>query len=416
RVAGSAAQGDREPRHGGAGRQEVGDYTILGEVGRGGMGVVYQARHRGLRRLVALKMILAGGFAGEAQRQRFRREAELTARVQHPNIVQIFEVGVHDGRPFLAMEWVGDGTLADRIGGDPWPPRDAAHLVETVARAIDVAHRHGVVHRDLKPANILLQAGGEGEAAGPIAGAVPKVGDFGLARAMDGEGGLTASGLAMGTPEYMAPEQVEGHAVGPAADIYALGVVLYQLLAGQPPFRGTTPFEVLRALAHAEPVPPRRFRPHLPRDLETITLKAIEKDPARRYPTAAAMADDLERFLTSRPIQARPPSVADRLIKWAARRPGLAALAALLVAVTLLAFAGITALWVDAAASRDRARASAAEASRREAAERRARYRAVIAAASSALELNHTDTARAHLEAAPAELRNWEWRALAAPL
>jgi eukaryotic-like serine/threonine-protein kinase len=396
--------------------REVGEYTILHEVGRGGMGVVYQARHRGLRRLVALKMILAGGFASESQRQRFRREAELAARVQHPNIVQIYEVGVHDGHPFLAMEWVGGGTLAERIGGDPWPPGEAARLVETLARAIDVAHRQGVVHRDLKPSNILIQADPDGEPTRLMAGAVPKVGDFGLARATDGEGGLTASGLAMGTPEYMAPEQAAGAVVGPAADIYALGVMLYQLLAGQPPFRGTTPFEVLRALTYAEPVAPRRFRPHLPRDLETITLKAIEKDPARRYATAGAMADDLGRFLSNQPIRARPPTVAYRLVKWAARRPGLAALASLLVAVTVLALVGITALWVDAAAARDRARASEAEARRREAAERRALYRAVIAAASSALELNHAETARAQLEAAPAELRNWEWRHFAGQL
>jgi WD40 repeat protein len=407
---------DREPAPAGAAPEQVGDYDILREVGRGGMGVVYQARHRGLRRLVALKMILAGGFASESQRQRFRREAELAARVQHANIVQIYEVGVHDGHPFLAMEWVGGGTLADRIGGDPWPPAEAARLVETLARAIDLAHRHGVVHRDLKPSNILIQADADEPATRPMAVAVPKVGDFGLARAMDGDGGLTASGLAMGTPEYMAPEQAAGSAVGPSADIYALGVVLYQLLAGQPPFRGTTPFEVLRALAHAEPVAPRRFRPNLPRDLETITLKAIEKDPARRYPTAGAMADDLSRFLSQRPIHARPPTASYRLARWAARRPGLAALASLLVAVTVLAFAGITALWVVAVASRDRARAAAAEAKRREAAERHARYRAVLAAASSALELNHADTARTQLQAAPEELRNWEWRHFAGQL
>jgi WD40 repeat protein len=416
REARHAARRESELAPGGAAPREVGEYTILREVGRGGMGVVYQARHRGLRRLVALKMILAGGFASESQRKRFRREAEMAARVQHPNIVQIYEVGGHDGHPFLAMEWVGGGTLADRIGGEPWPPADAARLVETLARAIDAAHRQGVVHRDLKPSNILLHPDADGDAPGPMSGFVPKLGDFGLARALDGEGGLTATGLAVGTPEYMAPEQAAGGEVGPSADIYALGVVLYQLLAGQPPFLGTTPLEVLRALTHVEPVAPRRFRPQLPRDLETITLKAIEKDPARRYATAGAMADDLGRYLDGRPIQARPPTVGYRLARWAARRPGPAALAASLVAVTVLAFAGITALWVDAAAARDQARSAAAEASRRESAERRARYRSAIAAASSALELNHADTARAQLEAAPAELRNWEWRHFAGQL
>jgi eukaryotic-like serine/threonine-protein kinase len=185
---------------------QVGDYVIIRDVGRGGMGVVYQARHRELRRLVALKMILSGGFASESQRERFRREAELAARVQHPNIVQVYEVGLHDGRPFLAMEWVDGGTLAGRISGDPWPQHEAAGLIETLARAIDAAHRRGVVHRDLKPSNILLQLDHGSDSNGPLAGATPKVADFGLARALDGQRGLTSTGLALGTPEYMAPE------------------------------------------------------------------------------------------------------------------------------------------------------------------------------------------------------------------
>ncbi len=257
-----------------------------------------------LRRLVALKMILAGGFASEAQRQRFRREAELAARVQHPNIVQVYDVGVHDGRPFLAMEWAGGGTLADRLGGDPWPPHDAARLVETLAQAIDAAHRRGVVHRDLKPSNILLASDADGSVAGPLGGAIPKVADFGLALAQEGGDRLTCTGQALGTPEYMAPEQAAGTAVGPKADVYALGALLYHLLAGQPPFRGVTPMEVLQALTSAEPVAPSRFRPRLPRDLETVTLKAIEKDPARRYATAGKLAEDLRRFLEGMPVAA----------------------------------------------------------------------------------------------------------------
>src|SRR5262249_19188951 len=261
-----------------------------GEVGRRGMGRVAQARNRALRRLVALKMILAGGFASEVQRQRFRREAELAARVQHPHIIQVYEVGLHDGRPFLAMEWVDGGTLADRLGGDPWPPHAAAGLDETLARAIDVAHRKGVVHRDLKPSNILLQTDAGAAADGPLAGAIPKVADFGLARAMDADASLTATGLTVGTPEYMAPEQAAGAEAGPAADIYALGAVFSRLVTGQPPFRGDTAMEVLQALASAEPIAPRQFRPGLPRDLETIVLKAMAREPRQRYATAEALA------------------------------------------------------------------------------------------------------------------------------
>jgi serine/threonine protein kinase len=410
--------------------QAVGEYVILREVGRGGMGVVYQARHRELHRTVALKMILAGGFASEEHRARFRREAELAARVEHPSIVQIHEVGTHDGHPFLVMEWVDGGTLAAQLGGEAWPPHQAAGLVEMLARAIDAAHRRGVVHRDLKPSNILLQADDDATPGRPGDSLVPKITDFGLARALDAEGGLTASGLAVGTPEYMAPEQAAGKTAGPAADIYALGVVLYQLLTGQPPIHGDSPMEVLAALAHTEPVAPRRFRPRLPRDLETITLKAIEKEPARRYATAGAMADDIRRFLADEPIRARPSQIWERVAKWARRRPALAIVSVALIAVTLLALVGITALWIDAAlardratnaaadasAARDRANASAAEAIRRGHAERRASYAAGIAAAASALALNNFDSARSLLASVPPEHRNWEWRHFTAQL
>jgi WD40 repeat protein/serine/threonine protein kinase len=422
-----------ESARGGAGTtppQAVGEYVILREVGRGGMGVVYQARHRGLRRTVAVKMILAGSFASEEHRARFHREAELAARVQHPNIVQIHEVGAHDGHPFLVMEWVDGGTLAARLGGEAWPAREAAALLETLTRAIDVAHRRGVVHRDLKPSNILLQADEDPTPGRPPARAIPKITDFGLARALDAEAGLTGSGLAVGTPEYMAPEQAAGRGAGPAADIYALGVVLYQLLTGQPPFRGDSPIEVLSALAHAEPVAPRRFRPRLPRDLETITLKAIEKEPARRYATAGEMADDIHRFLSDEPIRARPPFLWERVAKSVRRRPALAILTGALTSVTLLALVGITALWVDAArardrattadleaaSARDRANESAAEAFRRGQAERRARYAAGIAAAASALALDNFDSAASLLASVPQEHRNWEWRHFSAQL
>jgi eukaryotic-like serine/threonine-protein kinase len=405
------------PSEGPAPPREVANYEIIREVGRGGMGVEYLARHRALRRFVALKMILTGGFASEAELQRFQREAELAARVQHPNIVQVYEAGVHEGRPFLAMEWVSGITLADRMGPDPWSPDDAARLVETLALAIEAAHRKGVIHRDLKPSNILLETEAGSGPVGPLAGAVPKVADFGLALPIEGGNRLTLTGLTVGTPEYMAPEQAtSGATVGPAADVYALGAVLYQLLTGRVLFVADTPIEMLQALISHEPVSPRRLRPSLPRDLETIVLKAIEKEPARRYATADAMAEDLRRFLASEPILAQPPTALTRLVKWARRRPSLAALTAALAVVTLIAFFVITALWVEAARARDRASEAARDAQQRSHAERRARYQVAVAAAAAELELNNLDAARDFLEAAPEEHRNWEWSHFAAQL
>jgi tRNA A-37 threonylcarbamoyl transferase component Bud32 len=238
--------------------RQVGDYDILAEVGRGGMGVVYKARHRSLHRLAALKMVLAGEFASSTQQLRFRLEAELAARVQHPNFVQLYEIGSHDGRPFLAMEWVEGGSLANRLDGKPWPAGEAAALVETLARAIHVAHGEGVVHRDLKPANILLQnderetMNDERPDSSLIvhrSSLLPKITDFGLAQPTDGTPTLTQTGFLVGTPGYMAPEQASGKRalVGPATDIHALGVVLYQLLTGQLPFSRDSTLEVLRA-------------------------------------------------------------------------------------------------------------------------------------------------------------------------
>ncbi len=417
---------------------EVGQYVILGEVGRGGMGVVYQARHRDLRRLVALKMILAGGFASETQRQRFRREAELAARVQHPHIVQVYEVGLHDGRPFLAMEWVDGGTLADRLGGDPWPPRAAASLVESLARAINVAHRKGVIHRDLKPSNILLQTDSGAGAHGPLAGTIPKIADFGLARALDAEGSLTWSGLTVGTPEYMAPEQAVGAEAGPAADIYALGAILYRLLTGQRPARGDSPMEMLQALASAEPIAPRRFRRDLPRDLETITLKAMAREPWQRYATAEALAEDLRRFLVGEPIWARQVGAMERSWRWARRNPWIAAfgsvVAGVLVLATALSLAGMQ--WYRALANtRETARQGAEDARANEAAARGKADRANASLLTTQEELRRTvyatrsnlaytawdanDVGRLRslldlLRPAPGEpdLRGWEWRFL----
>ena len=281
------------------GPASVRGYEILREVGRGGMGVVYQARHVQLDRVVALKMILAGGHAGEAELARFKTEAQAVARLQHPNIVQIFEVGEHDGLPFFSLEFCAGGSLDKKLKGTPVSPRRSAQIVETLARAMHAAHEAGVVHRDLKPANVLVAAEG-----------VLKVTDFGLAKKMS-DPGQTRSGAVMGTPSYMAPEQAGGKTkeVGPAADMYALGAILYELLTGRPPFKGPNALDTLVQVLSNDAVPPRQLQPKTPRDLETICLKCLEKQAARRYATAAELADDLGRWQRGEPVRARPPSL-----------------------------------------------------------------------------------------------------------
>jgi serine/threonine protein kinase len=274
------------------------------------MGVVYQARHLRLNRTVALKMILAGGHAGEHDRARFRGEAEAVARLQHANIVQIFEVGEAGGHPFLSLEFCPGGSLEGKLKGTPLPPREAAGLVEVLARAVHAAHRAGLVHRDLKPANVLLAADG-----------TPKVTDFGLAKRLDDAAGQTASGVIVGTPSYMAPEQAGGHKdVGPAADVYALGAVLYELLTGRPPFKAATPLDTVLQVLSEPPLAPRQLQRKVPADLETICLKCLEKGPARRYATAEALAEDLGRFLRGQPILARRPGLLTQTRYWL-RRP-----------------------------------------------------------------------------------------------
>jgi serine/threonine protein kinase len=350
---------------------DFGKYVLLAEIGRGGMGVVHRALQKDLGRPVALKMILAGAQAGAQDLARFRTEAEAVARLRHPNIVHIYEVGEHDGRPYFSLEFVDGGSLDAKLDGTPLPSRPAAQLVETLARAVHHAHEHGIVHRDLKPANILLQKmpttkdtkehqGKQGDPApepgraansasplGPFVSFVslvvdswiPKITDFGLAKKLDQSLGQTQSGSILGTPSYMAPEQAEGktHEIGPAADIYALGAILYELVTGRPPFKAATALDTLLLVASADPVSPRLLNPKVQRDLETICLKCLEKDPGRRYGSADQLAADLHRYGAGEPIHARPVSRAERLWRWCRRRPGWAAL----IAASLLFLAAL---------------------------------------------------------------------------
>jgi WD40 repeat protein len=310
----------------------VGDYEILGEVGRGGMGVVYRARHLQLQRIVALKMLLGGAFAHGEERVRFRAEAEAVARLQHPHIVQIYEVGEHDvgaglPRPYFTLEFADGGNLAGRIAGRPQPPRAAASWLEALARAVHYAHGQGIVHRDLKPSNVLLTAEGQ-----------PKICDFGVAKFLTGSDARTLSGTVLGTAEYMAPEQALGKAqVGPAADLYALGAILYTALTGRPPFQGTSVWHTLEQVLKQEPVSPHRLQPSVPRDLETICLKCLAKEPGRRYASAQALADDLRRFLADQPIQARRPSLGERCARWVRHHKAVTAAVAVVTGILVAA-------------------------------------------------------------------------------
>src|SRR4051794_1445994 len=314
---------------------QVPGYNVEAELGHGGMGIVYRAWHLRLQRRVALKMLLAGRHAQPAERERFLREAEAVAGLRHPHIVQVYEAGDVDGQSYFTMELVEGGSLTQQIQGVPQPVRKAAALVAILADAIHAAHQSGIVHRDLKPGNILLTADG-----------TPTVTDFGLARRLQGGGALTLSGVPMGTPSYMAPEQAQGQrdAAGPATDVYALGAILYELLTGRPPFRAATAAETLQQVISQEPAPPSRLNDKVPRDLETICLKCLHKEPGRRYASATALADDLRRFSEGRPIQARPAGWAERTWRWGRRNPASAALVA--TGLALVGLAGGGGVWI----------------------------------------------------------------------
>lgn len=314
-------------RTGGAAPTQLGPYELLSELGRGGMGIVYRARQRSLNRLVALKLIRSGELAGAEELSRFRREAEAAAALEHPAIVPVYEVGEDQGFVYFSMGLVEGGSLAERVNESALPERQAAEFVELVARGVAYAHQQGVIHRDLKPANILLDKQNQ-----------PKITDFGLAKRIQDDKELTTTGQVLGTPAYMPPEQARGDLsqIGPASDIYSLGAILYRLLAGRAPFQAASLVDTLHDVLTAEPLPPRKLVPNLAADLETICLKCLEKQPEKRYPTAAALADDLQRWRNGEPIQARRSTATERAWKWARRNPVIATLSgSLALALTI---------------------------------------------------------------------------------
>jgi WD40 repeat protein/serine/threonine protein kinase len=389
--------------------ERIGEYDVISEIGRGGMSVVYKAYHRSLRRLVALKTLQADGHSDLELRERIRAEAEAVARIQHPGVIQVFDTGsvlLDPTRvlpsPYIALEYVDGGDLT-KLCQKPQSPRLAAKIVAKLARAVGVAHDRGVIHRDLKPANILLARDGE-----------PKIADFGVAKQLradrDSAGRfLTQTGMVVGTPEYMAPEQARGAEATAAVDIYALGVILYEMLVARVPLQGATATDTMHLIQRQEPISPRQLQPDLPRDIETICLKCLEKDPAKRYATARDLAEDLELHLSNRPIVARRITEWERFGRWCRRNPHFAATLGGIAGIFFMAFALVSRSYGRAESARTEESRQRRLAQSRGEQERWERYRANIVAAASALQAYNAGNAGRMLEAAPVEHRNWEW-------
>ena len=386
--------------------RSLGDYELIEEIARGGMGVVFRARQKSLNRIVALKLVMGGPLASVAALQRFQAEAQAAASLQHPNIVAIHDVGEHAGQAFFSMDYVEGRNLAELLRDGPLPPRRAAGYVKTIAEAIEYAHQRGILHRDLKPSNVLIDPFDQ-----------PRITDFGLAKRLTADAELstinhqlTLSGQVQGSPNFMAPEQAQGRHqdVGPPSDVYSLGALLYDLITGRPPFQAATLTEVLRQVATTEPAAPRLLNPSIPRDLETICLKCLEKEPAKRYATAQLLADELGRYLRKEPILARPISRAGRVWRWCRRNPGVATATGAAFLSLVIGLAGVT--WQWRRVESQRARAEAGELSARQNA-----YAADMQAVQSALVNHDLGEALACLDrhrpvAGQQDLRGWEWR------
>jgi len=385
-----------------AGRK-FGNYEVLEKIAQGGMGAVYKARQLNLDRLVALKLLPFGQFSRDDLLQRFRSEASAAAALQHPNIVAVHDVGEHDGQPFFSMDFVEGRTLAELVRDQPLPAKRAAAYLKTIAEAVHYAHQQGILHRDLKPSNILIDTSDQ-----------PRITDFGLAKRLGGDSDLTLTGQVLGSPNFMSPEQAEGHSltIGPASDVYSLGALLYHLLTRQPPFQADTLTTLLKQVLEAEPVPPRSLNPSIPKDLETICLKCLEKEPHRRYATAQALADDLNRFLNREPVLARPIGASGKAWRWCRRQPVRASLIGALALVLVLGMVGISWQWRRAERERDMTV--------------RQRYASDMKVAQFSLEEGNLGGARRLLDnyrprlSSPStlnpqlstDLRGWEWRYL----